>query len=105
MSDDGVTVGTYPSELEAEIDRSRLRSAGVEAVLIKDDCGGMRPHLAYTIGVKLRIAAADESKARGILGESESLATEAWSCECGEAIEAGFDACWKCGAVRSGEGS
>ena len=82
MSDGRVTVGTYPTELEAEIDRGRLRSAGVEAVIVKDDCGGMRPHLAYTLGVKLKIASADETKAREVLGEGETVTPEPWTCVC-----------------------
>jgi len=30
---------------------------------------------------------------------AEKIVTEPWTCgSCGEEIEAGFDACWKCGA-------
>jgi len=104
MSDDRVTVGTYPSEVEAMIDHGRLQAAGIEAMVTKDDCGGMRPHLAYTLGVKLRVASSDEEKAKEVLGEGGAPVSEPWTCACGEAIEAGFDACWKCGARRAGSG-
>jgi hypothetical protein len=104
MSDDRVTVGTYPSEVEAQIDRGRLEASGVDSVVTKDDCGGMRPHLAYTLGVKLVVAAADAEKAREILGVGEAEDSEPWTCACGEDIEAGFDACWKCGGRRTGSG-
>lgn len=97
---DRVVVGNYASEVEAGIDRNRLQSVGIESVIVKDDCGGMRPHLQYTLGVKLEVRQEEEEKAREVLGAADESVTPAWTCACGETIEEGYDACWKCGAAR-----
>ncbi len=90
---------TYLNELEAEIALGRLEALGVTAVVEKDNCGGMRPHLDLQQGVRLLVADADLEKARGILAPADkTTATPAWTCPaCGENIESGFDACWQCG--------
>ncbi len=97
---DGMTrIDTFLNELEAEIALGRLESLGVTAVLEKDNCGGLRPHLDLQRGVRLLVLNTDLEKARGILDETNSIdATAAWSCpNCGENIESGFDTCWQCG--------
>lgn len=97
---DGMTrLKTYINELEAEIAVGRLQSLGVTAVVERDNCGGMRPHLDLQRGVRLLVIDADLEKARGILADSnDTSATPAWTCPgCGENIESGFDACWQCG--------
>jgi len=97
---DGMTrLETYINELEAEIAVGRLQALGVTAVVERDNCGGMRPHLDLQRGVRLLVVDADLEKARGILGDSdEASSTPAWTCPgCGENIESGFDACWQCG--------
>lgn len=90
---------TFINELEAEIALGRLLALGVTAVLQKDNCGGMRPHLDLQQGVRLLVADQDLEKARGILAApAETTATRPWTCpQCGENIERGFDACWQCG--------
>jgi hypothetical protein len=94
---------TYLGELEAEIALGRLLALGVTAVLEKDDCGGMRPHLNLQQGVRLLVADADLEKARGILAApAEVSPSPPWTCPaCGENIESGFDACWQCGHQQS----
>ena len=93
-------VATYASALEARMAAERLTAAGITSIVICDDCGGMRPHLAYTLGVKVKVAPEDEARAREILEEVASEPTPPWTCNCGEEIEVGFDVCWKCGASR-----
>jgi len=90
---------TYLNELEAEIALARLHALGVTAVVEKDNCGGMRPHLDLHQGVRLLVADGDLEKARGILAPTdEATVTPAWTCpKCAENIERGFDACWQCG--------
>ena len=75
---------------------------GVTAVVEKDNCGGMRPHLDLQQGVRLLVADADLEKARGILTEVDATAAgPAWTCAgCQEEIEGGFDACWQCDQQR-----
>jgi len=97
---DGMTrLETFINELEAEIALGRLQSLGVTALVEKDNCGGMRPHLDLQQGVRLLVVDADLEKARGILAEvAEPEASEPWACTgCGESIDGGFDTCWQCG--------
>jgi hypothetical protein len=92
-------VETFLNELDAEIALGRLESLGVTAVLEKDNCGGMRPHLDLQRGVRLLVVDADLEKARGILAtDNDAATTPAWTCpNCSENIASGFDACWQCG--------
>lgn len=99
---DGLTLlETYLSDLEAQVARNRLSALGVAAVVAKDNCGGMRPHLDLQ-GVQLFVADGDLEKARAILASDANAAQEpAWTCpKCGEEIEGNFDACWQCGYER-----
>lgn len=100
---DGMTrLATYTNEIEAEIAKGRLESLGVPVVLAKDNCGGMRPHLDLQAGVKLFVADENVDKAREILATGPAATTAGfWVCPgCGEDVEGGFDACWKCGRDR-----
>ena len=103
MMREGMTLlETFTSELEAQIALGRLEALGVPVVLEKDNCGGMRPHLDLQAGVKLYVPDEEVAKSREILAE-ETTASSAgpWVCSgCGEQIEGGFDACWKCGRDR-----
>ena len=53
QNDEPICVATYPSEIEAETARMKLGMAGIDALIAKDDCGGMRPickrQLAYVL--------------------------------------------------------
>lgn len=104
MSDDRITLKTYVTEVEAQIDRNRLEAAGIAAVVSSDDCGGMRPHLAYSLGVRLIVAPQDADRARELLAELQEGAEGApWLCPaCHEENEGGFEACWNCQAPRPG---
>lgn len=99
---DGMTLlETYLSDLEAEMALNRLTALGVEAMVQKDNCGGMRPHLDLQ-GVRLLVAGPDLEKAQAILAETgEPGAQAAWLCpKCSEEIAGNFDACWQCGYQR-----
>lgn len=65
--DGWVTVATYPSRALAEMMQELLENEGIPAVLVIDDGGGLRPELAYALGVKLRVAPQDQTKARELL--------------------------------------
>ena len=98
MPDEMTLLETYLSDLEAEIAMNRLTALGVQAMVQKDNCGGMRPHLDLQ-GIKLLVAPPDLEKARAILTETAEPAEQAtWVCpECSEEIAGNFDACWQCG--------
>lgn len=70
---DWVIVAVYPNRAVAEMMREMLENEGIPAVISVDDAGGLRPELAYTLGVKLRVAPSEAERARAIL-EPESSA-------------------------------
>lgn len=69
---DVVCIQEFSSRHAADQARVILESEGVAAMVEADDAGGMRPHLAYTGGVRLLVRAEDESRARTILRDLES---------------------------------
>jgi hypothetical protein len=69
MKHEQVVVGEFENEIDAEIAKGHLESAGIKASVIKDDAGGMFPSLQNTEGVQLSVDQTDEEKARIILKE------------------------------------
>ena len=67
-----VVVETYTSTMEAEMDKGRLETAGIDAMIQADDCGGMRPHLQLK-GVQLLVRDTDLEEAREILVFQEDM--------------------------------
>lgn len=67
-----ICLKTYASRDEAEFDRAILEGAGIRAMVSADDCGGMRPHLAFTSGgVKLLVLSENLERAAELLKQSE----------------------------------
>lgn len=67
MAIDGwVAVRTFVNAMEAEIARSALEAAGVEAVIHRDDAGGVEPSL-WVGGVQLLVPEKDEAQAAELL--------------------------------------
>ena len=62
-----VCIATYLDDMLAEVARTRLEAHGIPAYVSRDDCGGMRPHLANLGGVRLVIDSLHEAEAREIL--------------------------------------
>lgn len=67
---DLVCVQTYFNRESAEIARSVLEANDIRALVLADDCGGVRPHLQLTEGVKLLVNRLDAEKARSVLETS-----------------------------------
>jgi len=67
MSDEPVAIKTFDNEAEAAMAQQTLGDSGVRAFILKDDAGGMEPHLQLTGGVRLMISRADGDRAREIL--------------------------------------
>lgn len=61
-----VTVRTFINHFPAEIARSALEAAGIDAMIRSDDCGGLRPHL-WMGGVQLLVRADDRQRALEVL--------------------------------------
>jgi hypothetical protein len=64
MSDELVTVATFPEPMEANVARSALESAGIEVFLRGENANGMIP-IAFTS--QLQVKAEDEAAARAVL--------------------------------------
>jgi hypothetical protein len=65
---DLVVVDSFGGQIDAEMAKSALESAGIESMIQSDSAGGMRPHIAWASGgFKLLVRAADEDSAHRAL--------------------------------------
>lgn len=69
MRHNQIVIGEFGNEIDAEIAKGHLESAGIKASIIKEDVGGTFPSLQNTEGVKLAVDETDEERARTILKE------------------------------------
>jgi len=106
-----IVLEVFNNEIDAEIVKGRLNASGIDAFVSKDDCGGMRPHLQPSQGVRLLIPDSDIELAKEILQsdiheaseeKQDSMEAETWECSgCGEIHERQFTECWKCDKSRT----
>jgi hypothetical protein len=64
---DLVTIRTFCSESEAMIAKSALDAFGIDCTLASDDCGGQRPSLTMSNGVRLVVRGTDAGPAADVL--------------------------------------
>lgn len=63
-----VIVETFATSAEAELAKSALESAGIDAMIQSDTVGGMRPHVGWaTGGFKLLVREEDADSAKEVL--------------------------------------
>jgi len=63
-----VVVRSYGSRPEADLAKSMLEDAGIQALIQADTAGGMREHLAWTgAGFKILVREEDATLAREVL--------------------------------------
>jgi hypothetical protein len=63
-----VVVDRYASQVEADLAKSALESAGIDAMIQADRAGGMRDHLAWSgLGFKVLVREEDAAEAHGAL--------------------------------------
>jgi len=67
MPHDIIVLRTFSNEIEASMAQQALEDSGVKAFVMKDDAGGMEPHLQRSGGVRLLINEADAGQATEIL--------------------------------------
>ena len=67
MSNDVVTIRIFSKEIEAIMAQQVLEESDLESFVLKDDAGGMEPHLQRTSGVRLVVSRADAERASEIL--------------------------------------
>ena len=65
-----VVVATYQIEHEAELARAILEAHDVQAVILRDNAGGMLPSLQTLFKIRLVVAPEDAEMARQILDAS-----------------------------------
>ncbi len=65
---DLIVVHTYGNQAAAELAKTALAAAGIDAMIRSDSFGGVGPHIAFsTGGFKLVVREEDEAEARDIL--------------------------------------
>jgi hypothetical protein len=62
-----VTIGSYSTEVEAQVAQATLEANGVSSFILRDDAGGMLPSLHILANVKLAVDESDAELAREIL--------------------------------------
>jgi len=105
-----VEVKVYANDLDGEIAKGLLAENGIEALISRDDCGGMMPNLQLLNGVRLFVLPKDVEKSENLLkmlshspddSDKEALADSMWHCsKCGEELEPQYTDCWSCGTHR-----
>ena len=68
-SPDLVTIRTLASEFDALFAKSVLEAAGIDCILIRDDCGGYQPSLIFVQGIKLIVRSEDADRAEQVLSD------------------------------------
>jgi hypothetical protein len=62
-----VTIRTFLSESEANIAKAALEAFGIDCMVNRDDCGGLRPSLTLTEGIRLLVRSDDAEQAEQVL--------------------------------------
>jgi len=68
--DEPVTVRTYRVEHEADLACAVLAAHGIDAVVMRDNAGGMLPMLQHLFEIRLVVRWSDAIDAQEILGSS-----------------------------------
>jgi hypothetical protein len=68
MEQDLVVVGSYLNHFTADVARTALEAAGIDAMIRSDDCGGLRPHL-WMGGIQLLVRTEDRHRAIEVLNQ------------------------------------
>ena len=68
-----VEVKNFYNEYEAQIAKSKLEALGIDAMIVKDDAGGMNPQLQITEGVRILVREDDAVVASEILEETNNI--------------------------------
>lgn len=73
MSDETFeVVATFLTRVDADLAKTALEAAEIEATVSADDAAGMRPHL-WMGGVRLLVSSDDLERAKAVLAEAEGL--------------------------------
>lgn len=67
MPEETIILKVFVTEMDANMAQDILQDDGIKAFVLKDDAGGMEPHLQRTNGVRLVVNRVDAHRARKIL--------------------------------------
>lgn len=67
---DLVVVGVFDSRPEADLAKTALEAASIEAMVLGDDAGGIQPGLWESRGVAVVVNRSDEAAARDVLNSA-----------------------------------
>jgi len=69
-----VVVQRFATQVEADLAKSMLESAGIDAMIQSDRAGGMRDHLAWSgLGFKVVVREEDAATAREMLNPPQQV--------------------------------
>ena len=72
-----VVVDRFSSQVEADLAKSELESASIDAMIQADTAGGMRDHLAWSgFGFKVLVREEDAADAHDVLNPPRNVARE-----------------------------
>jgi Putative prokaryotic signal transducing protein len=70
-------IDRFASQVEADLAKSALESAGIDATIQADRAGGMRDHLAWSgLGFKVLVREEDAPEARELLRPPQNASAE-----------------------------
>ncbi len=67
--EEAVVLCTFSHRQEADLALGYLQSCGVPAIIMGDDCGGLRPELSQSLGVRILVSPDHEAEAERLLEE------------------------------------
>lgn len=100
-----VKLGEPGSEHEARIWHALLSEAGIQAMVTGLGGSALGEALDGADLIEVYIPKAQVEEARHLIERLLAEAEDpipAWTCECGEEVDAGFFVCWSCEAEYSG---
>ena len=99
-----ITLGRYPTEIEAELVRSVLERNGIECYLSNCAAATALSYIGSAVGgAEIRVYESDIDAAQSLIETTEGGGDDntAWFCTaCEETQGPSFDECWKCGQDR-----
>lgn len=64
---EAVVLRTFSNRQEADLAVGYLHSCGVPAIVMGDDCGGLRPELSQSLGVRILVSPDHQAEAESLL--------------------------------------
>ena len=103
MNDEAIVrLAEFETETSATLALAVLEDAGIKAMLSGLEPSALGRGLGGDEVLEIFVPQGDLAKAQQLLGEIEAADEEeeipAWTCPCGEEVDAGFFVCWSCGA-------